>query len=114
VLRHCAAHPGGDEFKGLVPRCRAELGVTFAAGADERRQDPIGAVDPIEQSVDLRAQFALRVRVRGVASQFDRDATFNRHLPPATVRAVVMAGPKDGADGHPLSLSGDDVSPATI
>ena len=53
------------------------------------------AVDAIEEAVDLRAQLALAVRMVAVAAQLDGDAVGHRDLPPARVRAVVVARPVD-------------------
>ena len=65
-------------------------------------EDPVGVIDPIEEAVDLRAEFALRVGMIGVAAQLHSPiltirSFFDGHDPPAGVRAIVMTGAEDDA-----------------
>ncbi len=53
--------PVGDQRERLLPARLAEFAAAFDSSPDERMEDPIGVVDPIEETVDLGAQFALRV-----------------------------------------------------
>ncbi len=58
----------GDVFEGSVPADLLEVSRTFRAGSHQRFQDSVGAVDTIEEVIDLGAEFAAGVRVVGVAA----------------------------------------------
>ena len=81
----------------VVPRDRLELPAALGAGAAQRVQDAVGAVDAVEEAVDLRAQLAVAVGVVGVAAQLDGDAVVDGDRPAARVGAVVVARPVHGA-----------------
>ena len=55
-------------------------------------QNTIGAINPIEEAVDLGAQFTLRIGVLRITAHLDRDAIFYRHFPSTGVGAIVMTG----------------------
>ena len=92
-----------DLGERVVPRDPLELAAALRPGAPERVQDAVGAVDAVEEAVDLGAQLALAVRVVGVAAELDRDglgrAVVDGHRPPARVGTVVVTGAVHGA--HP-------------
>ena len=72
--------------------------------------DPVGAVDAIEEAVDLRTQLTGRERVGDVAAQLHRNGagtvTFDGRRPAARVGAVVVARPVDRAgDRHPAMIA---------
>ena len=85
------AEAGADLGEGVVPADRFEAALALGSGAAQRVQHPVGAVHAVEEAVDLGAQLALAERVVGVAADLDGDAVFDGDLPPARVRAVVVA-----------------------
>ena len=50
--------PRGDLGERVVPRDRLELARSLRPDAAQRVQDAVGAVDAVEEAVDLRAQLA--------------------------------------------------------
>ena len=85
----------------------AALRARFADPA-QRSEDPVGAVHPVEESVDLRAQLALGERVLGIAGHVNGPTVLHRHHPTARVGTVVMAG---AVDAHAPTLPITDVAP---
>src|SRR5439155_11704411 len=86
-----------------LPGDLLEAALALGAHAPKRMQDPVRAVHAVEVVVDLGAEAAVRVRVGGRAGELDRAAVLDRHLPGATVGAIVRAATAD--DGrHPASL----------
>ena len=86
-----------DLGERLVPGDAFELTRPLRSDAAQGMQQTIGVVHAVEETVDLRAQFAGRVRMIGVAAQGDRRAgVVDLHHPSARVGAVVMAYAVDG------------------
>ena len=93
-----AVEPLGHQVEGLVPARLAELGFPLGAGADERPQEPLLAVDAVEVVGDLPAEEPDRDRVVGVAIHVGGAAVLDRHVHGAGVGTVVRAGRTD--QGH--------------
>ncbi len=96
----------GDLRQCFVPRGRLEAAVALGADAAQRGEDPLRVVDPVDELVDLRAQFALGVGVRRVAAHLHGHpaglALLDGDLPSAAVRAVVVTGSEHGR--HELTV----------
>ena len=90
---------GGDLGQRVVPRDLLERARALRAGAPQRVQEAVGAVDAVEEAVDLRAQLAGAVGVVDAAAQLDGDPVVDGHRPAARVRAVVVARPVDRRAG---------------
>ena len=63
----------GDLGERLVPRDLLELAAALRPDPAQRVQEPVRAVDAVEERVHLRAQLALAVRVLRVAAQLHGD-----------------------------------------
>ena len=87
--------PYGDLGEGVVPRDLLEPAFTLRTDSAERMEDSLVAVHPVEELVDLRAQFALAVRMIGIATHLQSDgcrpAAVDRDVPTTRIGAVMMA-----------------------
>ena len=97
-------HPGTDDGQRVVPRDPFEPTLALRADPDERVQDAVGAVDAVEEAVDLRAQLTPRVRMGRVATELDGNPVVDGRHPAARVGAVVVAGAEHGV-GHGVILA---------
>ena len=90
----------GNFLQRLVPGDRLELPGALGAGAAQRRQHPVVAVDPIFVIVDLDAEPAPRERVIRVAPYGNRLAVTNGGQHRAGVRTIMRTRAENSRLGH--------------
>ncbi len=95
VLGDDRVEPVCDLAQGVVPRDRLEVAGALRPDAAQGMEDPVRAVDAVEEAVHLRAQLALAERMVGSAAELHRPPVGDGDLPPARVGAVVVAGAMD-------------------
>ena len=83
--------PPGDVVERLVPGDPLESALALAPDPFHRVEQPVRAVDPLQESGHLLAEEPAREGMIGVAPQLDRDAVLDRDEHAARVGAVERA-----------------------
>ena len=96
---------GGDRVEGLGPACSAETSLALGAVTQERVEEAIVRVDPLEVVRNLAAQESCRDRVLRVAHHVDRTVAVDGDEHRAGIRAIVWAGRADDS-AHAETLDG--------
>jgi hypothetical protein len=99
VLGDRRPEPAGDLVQRLVPGNPAEPATALRAGAAQRVQHPVGAVDLVDVVVHLHAQPAAGERMPRIPPHLHRAALAHRDQHGAGVRAIVRARPANGCRG---------------
>ena len=101
-----ALQPGRDRPECLLPGDALEAAAALRPHAPQRMRQPVGVVYPLQITVNLAAQRALRDGVIGVAPDVERPpaGSIYRDLPAAGVRAVMRAGAGHDADRRSLLI----------
>jgi hypothetical protein len=102
VLGDGRREPIGDVRQRVVPRHALEGALALRARADERMEQPIGAVGALEEVADLGAQGAAGERMLLDPDELLGHSVAHGDLPGARVRAVVRTRATDdsGFGGH--------------
>ena len=90
-----AREAGGHRVESLGPACSAETALALGAVAQERMEETIVRVDPLEVVRDLAAQEPCRDRVLRIACHVDRTVAVDGDEHRAGIRTVVRAGRAD-------------------
>src|SRR5262249_23660032 len=94
--------PRRDAVERVVPRDRRELAAALGAGAEQRRGQPVLAVEVIGDLADLAAHEAIGERAAAVAVDLDHAAVVDGDEQAAQVGAVERTGTGTDLHGGPL------------